>query len=114
MSTHHCTIAFNKARLQVTFTYFPGDPGRTSGPPERCYPPEPAEFEVVEAHLEVKDATGAWAKTNVDLQALDLIDELGITEFIETKCLEYLDDLTAVAEELEAEARAEDRKMHHA
>jgi hypothetical protein len=26
----------------------PGDPGRLSGPPERCYPPEPPEFEMVE------------------------------------------------------------------
>jgi hypothetical protein len=26
--------------------YFPGDPGRVSGPPEHCYPPEPAEIDV--------------------------------------------------------------------
>lgn len=27
--------------------YRPGDPGRTSGPPEYCYPPEPTELEWV-------------------------------------------------------------------
>lgn len=26
-------------------SYYPGDPGRTSGPPEMCYPPEPPEIE---------------------------------------------------------------------
>lgn len=38
--------------------YRPGDPGYTSGPPERCYPPEPAELE-----WEVLDRRGrpaAW------------------------------------------------------
>jgi hypothetical protein len=32
--------------LKATGTYYPGDPGRVSGPPEKCYPPEPAEVEV--------------------------------------------------------------------
>jgi hypothetical protein len=26
-------------------SYYPGDPGRLSGPPEHCYPPEPEEVE---------------------------------------------------------------------
>jgi len=30
----------------VAFDYTPDDPGVCSGPPERCYPPEPAEVEV--------------------------------------------------------------------
>lgn len=30
----------------VTFDYYPGSPGRYSGPPERCYEDEPDEFEV--------------------------------------------------------------------
>lgn len=29
----------------VVTSYCPGDPGRISGPPEDCYPPEPAEIE---------------------------------------------------------------------
>lgn len=32
--------------LKATGIYTPGDPGRLSGPPEHCYPPEPAEAEV--------------------------------------------------------------------
>lgn len=32
--------------ILVTFGYTPGDPGVTSGPPERCYPPEPSEVEI--------------------------------------------------------------------
>lgn len=32
--------------LKVTGIYHAGDPGRMSGPPEHCYPPEPAEVDV--------------------------------------------------------------------
>ena len=32
--------------LKATGIYYPGDPGRVSGPPEKCYPPEAAEAEV--------------------------------------------------------------------
>jgi hypothetical protein len=39
--------------FDVTFkvNYFPGDPGRTYGPPENCYPPEPADVEVLSAWM---------------------------------------------------------------
>lgn len=30
----------------VTGTYYPGHPGRVTGPPEHCYPPDPDEYEV--------------------------------------------------------------------
>lgn len=30
----------------VVGAYTPADPGQTSGPPERCYPPEDSEFEI--------------------------------------------------------------------
>lgn len=32
--------------FSVEGTYDPGDPGNTSGPPERCWPSEPAWFEI--------------------------------------------------------------------
>jgi hypothetical protein len=32
--------------LHATYTYTPGDPGRCSGPPEKCYPSEAAEIEI--------------------------------------------------------------------
>ncbi len=31
----------------VEYAFHKGDPGRTSGPPERCYPPEPAYVEII-------------------------------------------------------------------
>lgn len=66
--------------LVVIDSYTPGDPGRTSGPPEDCWPPEPPE---VEWHLE--DAAG------VRLEALeaDLDDEE--MEAIDTACFEFVD-----------------------
>lgn len=36
--------------------YTPGNSGRISGPPEDCYPPEPAEFDVIPDISEVVDA----------------------------------------------------------
>lgn len=32
--------------LLVSYNYYLGDPGQISGPPERCYPPEPDEIEI--------------------------------------------------------------------
>jgi hypothetical protein len=35
--------------------YFPGDPGRYFGPPEKCYEAEPAEFDMYEAKIKLAD-----------------------------------------------------------
>ncbi|MCP4230972.1 MAG: hypothetical protein GY771_12615 [bacterium] len=32
--------------MTIEFSYYPGDPGKTYGRPEDCYPPEPAEVEI--------------------------------------------------------------------
>ncbi len=37
---------------EVTFTAFPSTPGYLSGPPEDCYPSEPAEIEVFKVMLD--------------------------------------------------------------
>lgn len=44
------SITFNWRGLECEAKgfYTPGDPGRLSGPPEKCYPAEPAEFEIHE------------------------------------------------------------------
>lgn len=40
------SIEWHGHTLEGTANYYPGDPGRTSGPPEKCYPPEPDELEI--------------------------------------------------------------------
>lgn len=60
--------------LEITVTsYFPGDPGRTSGPPENCYPPEPPEIE-----FEIRTLTGhELSESDFDAAEWDtLIDEV--------------------------------------
>jgi hypothetical protein len=49
----------NVLGLDVDFSayYTPGDPGRVSGPPEKCYPPEPPEVEVDELTTEDEQRT---------------------------------------------------------
>jgi hypothetical protein len=49
-----------KITREITFTvnvtsYHPADPGRTTGPYDQCYPPEPAEieFDLTKAGLEI-------------------------------------------------------------
>lgn len=40
------TIPFSDLPIEIEIeTYSPGDPGRFSGLPENCYPPEPEEVE---------------------------------------------------------------------
>lgn len=55
----------------VTCTVIPGSPGKLYGPPEKCYPPEPGEVEVVKVidkdgveHPELSD------KVDVDEEAV--------------------------------------------
>lgn len=43
MSRHVTEIEFP---VLVEYDYHKGDPGRTSGPPEKCYPAEPAYVEI--------------------------------------------------------------------
>jgi hypothetical protein len=34
----------------LSVQYYPGDPGKTYGPPEQCYPPEPDEVDIASPH----------------------------------------------------------------
>jgi hypothetical protein len=64
--------------------YFPGDPGRCSGPPENCYPPEPPEVNLSELKLNGKDFS--------ELLESDLVEDIQ-DAFIERMAeLEQCDD----------------------
>jgi len=69
--------------LEIDFDYNPGDPGQTSGPPERCYPPEDDEFVLNSVHL-------IEGKDKRDVTSL-IVSELceGTMETIEAACMEY-------------------------
>jgi hypothetical protein len=66
--------------------YRPGDPGRTWGPPERCYPPEPAELEWVV--LDRRGRPAPWLERKLtDAERVrigcDLIEYLEEPEYLE-------------------------------
>ena len=75
------TITFDAFELEIEFDYNPGDPGRTSGPPENCYPPEGEEFEITAAIM----IEGRWRLDVTSLIVSELCD--GAMEWIEEKCI---------------------------
>jgi hypothetical protein len=98
--------------FRVTYTYRPGHPGQTYGPPERCYPPEPPEIEItlVEEPDRGFDGRGkGWRRVSKDPTGHDPHDDLA-DEIID-KCwdelVEAADDDHAADEDRAAEDRAE-------
>jgi len=51
MKTFTITTTIRDEDAVVSFDYYPGDPGRTYGPPENCYPPEPDEIEILSVKI---------------------------------------------------------------
>jgi len=51
MKTLFTTIEYENIIFAVEFIYKPLVPGRFSGPPENCYPDEPAELEFLSVSL---------------------------------------------------------------
>lgn len=43
---YQTTLPDTDLEVLITFDYTPYDPGRTSGPPENCYPPEGGDAEI--------------------------------------------------------------------
>lgn len=68
--------------IRVDLNYIPRVPARTYGPPERCYPAEDAEIEIL--HLWIHDGA-AW------IEAPELIPLLDEMEFY-APLLEFLED----------------------
>lgn len=82
--------------LRVSFSATPSDPGRLSGPPERCYPPEPPEFdlETIEMPFQIPDdlSPDAKARRLVWIDITDLLLEVG-DDFADRLADELLDNL---------------------
>ena len=51
---HDITIELGGHEIVCNVDLTPYDPGVTSGPPERCYPPEGGETEINSARLRIK------------------------------------------------------------
>lgn len=90
VSPEHVIFSF-----KLSFTYVPATPGRLSGPPEDCYPAEPAELEITSISLvSIVTAAGSTSTFN---PALDISAFFGedspIMDELETACFEYIDDL---------------------
>jgi len=53
------------------FDFSPGDPGRTYGPPEKCYPPEPDELDITE----VQNLAGDDITDQISVEELEKLTE---------------------------------------
>ncbi|HQR20761.1 MAG TPA: hypothetical protein PKV98_07835 [Burkholderiaceae bacterium] len=97
MTRYTDTIERAGHELRVSYSASPGDPGRTSGPPERCYPPEPPEFEIekIELQWSIPDDLGpdARAQRPIWLDVTDLLLEIGGDDFVGAVEDELLDRL---------------------
>ena len=65
------TIAGQHCRARVTY-WFPGDPGKTWGPPEHCWPPEPPEIDFV--ILDERGIPSPSLKNQLDEEELEEIE----------------------------------------
>lgn len=82
-------------RVKVLYNFLPGTPGRTSGPPEDCYPSEPDETEI--------EGVYALSEPKTDLSA----------RLTPTEMSRLLDEARAIGEE-RAQAQREDAAEHRA
>jgi len=69
----------HEIEVDVEFDYTPGDPGQLYGPPENCWPPEPAEVEICDVIY-------------IGISVIERLSDLHIDE-LEAKCFEYIDEL---------------------
>lgn len=90
---------------EVEINYTPGDPGRLSGPPEDCYPPEDPEWELAEGDnsslaLQIVEPVKAlvtpeqfgYLVKQTEAYLSDLFDSEGFNEKVREKGEEEPDD----------------------
>ncbi|MGS1115984.1 hypothetical protein [Castellaniella sp. UC4442_H9] len=86
-------------KVCVTY-YVPADSGRTYGPPERCYPPQPAavDFDVLDE------------QDQPDLALRDQMDDAD-TRAVEQEAIAAMEEQIQAERDRAAEDRAEDRRI---
>lgn len=72
-----CTIPFSDLPLKIEIeTYSPGDPGRFSGLPENCYPPEPEEVEFTASLFGTELDLMKWPEKDYDNLRQSVLDQI--------------------------------------
>ena len=67
--------ALGDVPCRVWYFYTPADPGRVSGPPENCYPPEPAEVEYTKFEIQLNEAWVECPFENLDKDTQDSLEQ---------------------------------------
>jgi hypothetical protein len=81
-STFETTVELadgNEVDVTVEYSYAPGSPGKTYGPPEDCYPPEGAEVEVLKVYLS-DDKTEADISGSLSKETIEYLSERCVSE----------------------------------
>lgn len=68
-----------ETEVTVVYSYTPGSPGKLSGPPEDCYPPEGPEVDI-EAVYRTDDETKTDLSSALDESTLDSMREQACSE----------------------------------
>jgi hypothetical protein len=76
---------------EIEYEYTPEDPGRTAGPWEHCYPPEPAQVELNEVRIFQLVGMGKDVLDLLDPQEVSRLEELAYADAA-SDCDDYSDN----------------------
>jgi hypothetical protein len=71
--------------VTVHYTYSPGDSGNTWGPPEKCWPPEPAELDITKVMLGPHDITQFLSEADLGILCDRIEDKAGEQDEVEPR-----------------------------
>lgn len=95
MGTYNTELYFGELigeiECMIEYDYTPAQAGRLYGPPENCYPDEPAEVDITDVHIQ-------GITLSKGLQAL-LIGELNELEQLKIDIIEYEEEKAAERDE---------------